>query len=198
MYNELIINAHMGRKRYMKSGQTSSKTCKVFSGFTLIELLVVVAIISLLSSVIVSSLSGMREEAYLSRAQSEMDSFHSALLLYVQDNNGNFPDDTNRGKFPDPLKPYFNLDVRTNDDGEWVGPWSGSLYDWENYENNGEQVLQLSIRFCELDAPDTCQFPNATWAENFDTQSSVYYCIEGPCKPHPSEPEDHPGLCVNC
>jgi len=48
-------------------------------GFTLIELLVVISIISLLSSVVLSSLSGVREEARITAAKSELDNIRRAV-----------------------------------------------------------------------------------------------------------------------
>lgn len=51
-------------------------------GFTLIELMVVIAIISLLSSIVLASLKGVRERAVLNKAVSEMKSLQTALELY--------------------------------------------------------------------------------------------------------------------
>jgi prepilin-type N-terminal cleavage/methylation domain-containing protein len=48
-------------------------------GFTLIELLVVISIIPLLSSVVLSSLSGAREQAKITAAKSELDNIWRAV-----------------------------------------------------------------------------------------------------------------------
>ncbi|PSO45775.1 MAG: hypothetical protein BRC25_01020 [Parcubacteria group bacterium SW_6_46_9] len=59
------------------------------SGFTLIELLVVVAIISLLSSVILASLSSARESARDTRRATDFEQLRTAMELYYND-NGNY------------------------------------------------------------------------------------------------------------
>ncbi len=160
------------------------------NGFTLLELLIVIAIIGLLSSVVLSSMSGTRDQAYLARAQSEAESFHSAVLLYRQDNN-EYPPDEDRS-IPSEMESYLGNEAWPD------GPWPGSVYDWDNWEIDGERVMQLSIRFCEYDNPSSCQFPDADWAEDFKVNSAVYYCIEGECRPHEEEPADYPGYCLNC
>jgi prepilin-type N-terminal cleavage/methylation domain-containing protein len=56
------------------------------SGFTLIELLVVVAIIGILATVILSSLSSARESARDARRLSDMKTIYTALVQYELDN----------------------------------------------------------------------------------------------------------------
>ncbi|PSO45471.1 MAG: hypothetical protein BRC25_02180 [Parcubacteria group bacterium SW_6_46_9] len=56
------------------------------SGFTLVELLVVIAIISLLSSVVLTSLSGARANARDSRRASDFDQLRKAVQAYITDN----------------------------------------------------------------------------------------------------------------
>ena len=58
--------------------------------FTLIELLVVVAIISLLSSVVIASVSDAREKAALSKIIQQVRQVQTALELYRGDHN-NYP-----------------------------------------------------------------------------------------------------------
>lgn len=160
------------------------------SGFTLIELLIVVAIIGLLSSIVFASLNGTREDAYEARSEAEFRTFRQAVALYRED-NGDYPPDAERG-VPPGLEPYLST-------GSWPeAPWPDSVYDWDVWEIDGDQVVQLSVRFCEIDKPSTCNFPDEDWAENFDTYSAAYYCIEGDCRAHESKPEDHPGYCINC
>lgn len=81
-------------------------------------------------------------------------------------------------------------------------PWSGSVYDWDNYQDpddSSKRVYQVSIRFCpQFGTIDQCNFPNEWWAEGFDVNSSLYYCVEGNCRPHPGEAADYPGYCANC
>ena len=59
-------------------------------GFTLIELLVVIAVIGLLSSIVLVSMKGVREKARIAKAQSELDAYRQALILY-EDANTYFP-----------------------------------------------------------------------------------------------------------
>lgn len=160
------------------------------AGFTIIELLITVAILGILSAIVLTNLNDAEESAYLVRAEGEMNNFHDALQLYLN-NKGYYPPDANRD-IPPGLEDYLETD-------RWPdGPWPGSVYDWDNWTINGDDVYQLSIRFCELGKPDTCQFPNQEWADDFKVKSAVYYCIEGPCRAHGNEPADYPGYCVNC
>jgi len=55
------------------------------TGFTLIELLVVISIIGLLSSVVLSSLSGARQSARITRVVSDMEQLQQALEQYKTD-----------------------------------------------------------------------------------------------------------------
>lgn len=67
------------------------KTKNKEKGFTLIELLVVVAIIGLLSSIVLASLSGARSKARDTKRVGEMRSIENALTLYSVANNGGVP-----------------------------------------------------------------------------------------------------------
>ena len=162
-------------------------------GFTLVELLVVIAIIGILSSVVLSSLGRAREAAYSVKAKKELRSIHESLEMYKDENDGNYPSDTNRD-IPPGLEQYLAP-------GIWPdAAWPGSVFDWDNWDDpdTGEKIYQISIRFCPIGEPDECRFPNEEWAQDFDINSSVYYCVSGPCRAHISMPMDHPGYCVNC
>lgn len=60
------------------------------NGFTLIELLVVISIISLLSSVVLTSLSGARASARNTQRQQDLRSIQTALEMYYND-HGQYP-----------------------------------------------------------------------------------------------------------
>ena len=62
-------------------------------GFTLIELLVVIAIIGILSSVTLASLNSSRGKARDARRLQDVKQIQTALELYIDDNNGEYPDD---------------------------------------------------------------------------------------------------------
>ncbi|MDE2031160.1 MAG: prepilin-type N-terminal cleavage/methylation domain-containing protein [Patescibacteria group bacterium] len=167
-------------------------------GFTLIELLVVIAIISILSSIIISSLRSARERAYYANALQELNSYRTALEFYASDNNGNYPPDVSRGT-PSGLEKYLAGGALPT-----VGPWPGSVFDWDNWQNdsgvnNTEPTYQISIRFCPYGGTlSQCNFPDEPWASCFNVDSSVYYCISGNCRAQQSQPTTYPGYCVNC
>lgn len=82
----------------MKINPTQKNT-----GFTLIELLVVVAIIGLLSSIVLSSLSIAREKAQDSKVVQEVHSAQLAIQLFVS-SNGKLP-------VPDERNDYYCLNA---------------------------------------------------------------------------------------
>ena len=60
-------------------------------GFTLIELLVVVAIIAILASLLLPSLSGAKQKAQLANCQSNLHQIGITLLLYTGENQDRYP-----------------------------------------------------------------------------------------------------------
>lgn len=60
-------------------------------GFTLIELLVVIAIIGILASIMVVSLTGARSKANDAKRQSELNQLRTAMTLYYDDHNQDYP-----------------------------------------------------------------------------------------------------------
>ncbi|MEK7576154.1 MAG: type II secretion system protein [Patescibacteria group bacterium] len=166
-------------------------------GFTLLELLIAIGIISILTTIMLTKLQAVREAATLVRAKKELRVMVDALNIYLND-NAQYPVDVSRD-IPPGLEKYLGP-------GIWPdAPWLGSVYDWENWvpsdiaQNPKEQVYQISIRFCPIGGPlSACHFPPEPWAANFNVNSSMYYCIQGPCRSHVSEALNYPGYCVNC
>ena len=157
----------------------------------MVELLVVIAIIGILAAVVLINISSARHSAFEARAQMEMRSFASAMQRYLVDFD-EYPPDEDRN-IPSGLEEYLASE------GWPQGPWPDSVYDWDNWEIDGERVIQLSIRFCPVGGPlSACTFPTASWADNFDVNSAYFFCFEGPCRSHISENRNYPGYCMNC
>lgn len=194
-------------------------------GFTLIELLVVISIISLLSSIVIASLAQTRDKAYYARALIEFKNIATAVELYRADNNGKYPGDTTgpgqnaRGQPPDEINLAGKHLVDYISGGNWPSsPWPWATYDWDYWDNSDSDVnnnisckpktpiAQISIRFCpspyaDHDADSKCRFPNLSWVvttgpSKFDSFSSLYYCISGPCRSHNDQVQSYPGHCA--
>ncbi len=164
-------------------------------GFTLVELLIVIAIIGVLASIIIASLNTSRKKAYKVTTDQALKQMVTALQLYLNDTNGTYPPDVSRN-LPAEIKTYLG----TNDGDEWPNaPWPGSVYDWDNWNIGGENVVQISVRFCPAGGPlSACKFPAEPWATGFGVNSAYYYCIKGSCRAHASEAISYPGYCANC
>jgi len=165
-------------------------------GFTLIELLVVISIIGLLGSITFVSINSAKDKTYFGIAKTEFRTIETALELYRSANNNQYPPDVARDTAPAGLSQYLGGYGNT---GWPKGPWPDSLFDWDYWPNGGNPIYQISIRFCPANANiSQCHFPKDSWANNFDINSSVYYCVSGPCRAHESEAPNYPGYCVNC
>lgn len=169
------------------------KRNREIQGFTLVELLIVISIIAVLARLIFPVFSMVREDAYLVRAKQEFESIHQSLLLY-QSEYGEYPEDADRN-IPPGLEEFLGPGIWPN------AAWPDSVFDWDSWEDPDDpdkRIMQVSVRFCPVGQPSQCKFPKQDWAENFDINSSVYYCIEGACRAHINRPINHPGYCVNC
>lgn len=159
-------------------------------GFTLIELLVVVAIIGILATLILGSLSSARDRARTSKTISDLRNLSQAFEIYNIDNN-TYPADVSPNVLPSGMSLYLPL-------GWPDAAYPGAQYDWE-YWNAGtvNEAVQLSVRFCES---GTCNFPNESWANSFsNNQNAAYWCISGQCRPWETDTVGAmAGHCFNC
>lgn len=163
-------------------------------GFSLVELIITIGVIGILSSVVLTSVTKMREKAYFARAKADMKSMALALELYASEHSNNYPADVSRD-LPAGLESYLG-------GGTWPkASWPGSIFDWDNWNDpvTGKKIYQISVRFCPVGGEITdCNFPKETWANEFGLNSAVYYCIKGACRSHINESVDYPGYCLNC
>ncbi|MBE6376007.1 MAG: DUF1559 domain-containing protein [Lentisphaerae bacterium] len=69
----------------------SDRRVKLFNSFTLIELLVVIAIIAILAAILLPALNSARESGRNASCKSNMKQFGVGMNLYIDDNDGYFP-----------------------------------------------------------------------------------------------------------
>jgi prepilin-type N-terminal cleavage/methylation domain-containing protein len=81
-----IVKNTADKKERRERERGANRFRALTQGFTLIELLVVVAIISLLSSVVLASLSGASESARDARRKVDLEQIQTALELYYNNN----------------------------------------------------------------------------------------------------------------
>jgi len=89
---------------------------KKTKGFTLVELLIVIAIIGILSSVVLSNLSGARTKAYDAKVQAQLSNIRqSAEIYYISNvNYGASTGYCNVGMFADTASGMSNLTISVN------------------------------------------------------------------------------------
>ena len=159
-------------------------------GFTMVELGIVIVIIAILTALAIFYYTHARANAKLARVSTELGDIATSVNQYAEDNNYQFPADTSRG-VPPGLEKYLA-------NGVWpVSVWPNGVFDWDNWvDGNGQQIYQISYRLCDTNDPITdCSDP--VLFPNFVRNSSIFYCISGPCVPHRDTPTV-PGYCVNC
>jgi len=175
-------------------------------GFTLVEICVVIVIMSTLAILTYSiGVPRWRERTYYTRMVSEMNTIGHGMTLYAAKYN-DYPPDVSRD-VPGEVKEFLQGQY----DEDWPdAPYPGSVYDYDNWPPDAigvQHTYQVSMRMCEPGQDAVCKanakkyldnFVPASTLNNWDSSSSVYYCIKGSCRSHQSKPMNHPGYCINC
>ncbi len=111
-----------------------------FAGFTLIELLVVVAIIGLLISILVPSLSAARSQSKVAVCRGNLKSLGELIILYSQNNDDCIPRGPHFG--PDPGNPLLAPYIATNQ--LWMGNSFSATFGGVTW-NNPPQYIGLGL-----------------------------------------------------
>ena len=186
--------------------QPQASLNKTQHGFTIVEICVVIVVMGILAGLTYSIIvPRYRERTYYTRMTSEMGSMSDAIKLYVAKYN-DYPADVPRD-VPGEIKEFLQ--------GQYLDSWPdapypGAVYDYDNWppDSNGpNQTYQISMRMCPAGQHAVCKaaaqkylnnFVPQTTLNNWDADSSVYYCIKGSCRSHQNKPMSHPGYCINC
>ncbi|MDB5186397.1 MAG: hypothetical protein JWL85_920 [Candidatus Saccharibacteria bacterium] len=176
------------------------------AGFTLVEIVAVMTVIGVLASLTYSVIiPNYRERTYYTRSMTELNSMGNAFKLYVAKYN-DYPPDAARN-VPAGIKEFVQGQEGNN---TWpAAPYPSSVYDYENWPADayGPQTYQVSIRLCNAGDDATCKanakkylgdYVDASVLDQWDSYSSMYYCLKGTCRSHQDRPVSHPGYCVNC
>lgn len=175
-------------------------------GFTIVEICVVIVVMGILAGLTYTVIvPRYRERTYYTRLTAETGSMSDAIKLYVAKYN-DYPADVSRD-VPGEIKEFLQ--------GQYLDSWPdapypGSVYDYDNWPPDGNgpnHTYQISMRMCPVGQHAVCKanaqkyldnfVPQAT-LDNWDADSSVYYCIKGSCRSHQNKPMNHPGYCLNC
>ncbi|MBC7746512.1 type II secretion system protein [Pedobacter sp.] len=173
---------------------------KQSKGYTLVELVVVMILTALVLTLVVFGLAGSREKTFYAKAQADLSNMGGALLLYANKYNA-YPTPISKG-IPASLVEF--LDAPQSVDlvnAPW--PSSSYAYDLSDFDADGtKETITLSVRFCPPNGDSiptsNCKFPQQPWATGFNNYSSLFYCVKGYCRSHPSTAYNNPGYCLNC
>ncbi len=166
----------------------------IVKGFTLIELLVVVAIISLLSSVVLSSLNSARMKARDAKRLSDLHQMRIALNLYYNA-NGFYPDcPVSKGSWESStsatwnttdclvtaLRPTYMSQLPIDPKNNATSPWNTGNYSYAYRALNTGQNYDLVGQVEDTSNPQRCQVRNwikFTSAPDGSADGAVW-CVE--------------------
>jgi prepilin-type N-terminal cleavage/methylation domain-containing protein len=116
----------VSRKRSEQRGFATAPLGRAVRGFTLIELLVVVAIVALLLSILLPSLSLAREQAKTTKCAANLNAVGKAMHLYLAENRSTFP-----LSYAYPYNKNGDVDLRKQPPNREFGyvHWSWFLFD---------------------------------------------------------------------
>jgi len=175
-------------------------------GYSLIKIIIAIVIVGLILGIVFVLKAGdSRERNYYNQTISELNTIASGVTSFEALSN-QYPAEVERN-LPSEIKDSLQSQYLDS----WPkAPYPDAVYDYENWpsdDNGPNHTYQISVRFCPAGDDALCQsnakkhlkkyVPKAT-LNNWDSYSSMYYCIKGSCRSHQSKSMNHPGYCVNC
>jgi prepilin-type N-terminal cleavage/methylation domain-containing protein len=151
-------------------------------GFTLVELVIAMAITAILAGVLIFKINPPQliENSRTTATKVSLEEIAKAAKIIAAD-KGYYPADVNRN-IPTEIIQHLSP-------GAWPnGPFPGSVYDWDNWDNQtcwdgSTHIIQVTLR----------QINDYQRKTNY----VMYYVIKGLGIPHCSTSSDR-GICLNC
>lgn len=106
--------------------------CTQSPAFSLVELLVVISIIAIIASLLIVVLPTVRNKGTLTNCTANLRQFHSGILLYAADNNGELP---------------VGHKSQSRANSSWNGVWWYSLWEYMGIAPNTEKNAENLYRF---------------------------------------------------
>lgn len=130
------------------------------SAFTLIELLTVIAIIGILAAILIPVVGAVRERARSAVCQSNLRQWHTALLLYVEDNGGRMPNG-------------FYVNVPSGPDQYWSGRLAHYM-DYDDVWGRQSPTIHGTVAECPTDDNPTTYISYGASVNNGQAMNSDF------------------------